>query len=145
MDYKRMGDNIYIRFDRGEEIITGVMEVCKKEEIISATYIGIGGCSEVIKLTYRPSKDAYLEHIVKGNLDMASLTGNITVDENGTMCHHTHTVFSYTKENDKTEILAGHTLRTVVSYAAEIVVMPAQGVIRRTTEQGTGAQIWHLY
>lgn len=90
MDYKRMGDNIYVRIDKEKEIIIGVMEVCKKGEI------------------------------------------------------YAHSIF-YTKENDETEILAGHTLRTVVSYAAEIVVMPAQGVIRRTTEQGTGAQIWHLY
>lgn len=46
MDYRKYGDAIYIRMDKGDEIIESLMEVCKNEQILSATFSGIGGCSK---------------------------------------------------------------------------------------------------
>lgn len=144
MEYAKIDNKIFVRMDRGEEIISTLLGICKTESIHTATFTGIGGCSEVTKLTYRPSSDSYEEHIVKSNLDVALIHGNITTDETGILCHHTHSVMSYTKENDETEILAGHTLRAVVSYAAEITLTPVNGRITRTVNPENGAQIWHF-
>lgn len=30
MDYKQFGDSIYARFNRGDEIISGIMGICRK-------------------------------------------------------------------------------------------------------------------
>ena len=46
MGYRRHGDSIYVRTDRGDEIIGCVRDVCRKEKIMSAAYSGIVGCGE---------------------------------------------------------------------------------------------------
>ena len=44
MEYRKIGDNYYIRMDRGDEIISNLLEICEKESIPSAVFSGIGGC-----------------------------------------------------------------------------------------------------
>ena len=36
MEYRKIGDNYYIRMDRGDEIISKLLAVCEKESIPSA-------------------------------------------------------------------------------------------------------------
>ena len=43
MEYRKIGDNYYIRMDRGDEIICNLLEICEKESIPSAVFSGIGG------------------------------------------------------------------------------------------------------
>ncbi len=43
MDYRKYGDTIYIRMDKGDEIISGILGICKQERISSAVFSGIGG------------------------------------------------------------------------------------------------------
>ena len=43
MEYRKIGDNYYIRMDRGDEIISNLLEICEKESIPSAVFSGIGG------------------------------------------------------------------------------------------------------
>ena len=45
MDYKKIGETYYVRMDRGDEIISNLLEICRKESIPSAIFSGIGGCS----------------------------------------------------------------------------------------------------
>lgn len=143
MIYKKMKDKIYVRMDPEDELIGTVLAVCKKEGIASAIYQGIGGCKEITRLGYSRKTDAYEEQTIRGNLDMGSVLGNITTDTYGKLCHHTHTVFSCVDERDEVKVYAGHTLRAVVSYAAEIVIQPVEeGMISRVVDPENGAQIW---
>ena len=41
MDYRQMGERIYIRIDKGEEILAQVEDVCRKLHISAATFQGI--------------------------------------------------------------------------------------------------------
>jgi predicted DNA-binding protein with PD1-like motif len=54
MDYRKYGEAYYIRMDRGDEIIAQILEICRKEDIKSATYSGIGGCGEAEIQTFIP-------------------------------------------------------------------------------------------
>ena len=54
MDYRKYGDAVYIRMDRGDEIMSCVVDVCRSEGIVSATCSGIGGCGEVQIQAYLP-------------------------------------------------------------------------------------------
>ena len=38
MDYRKFGECYYIRMDRDDEIISTILEICKKENIRSATF-----------------------------------------------------------------------------------------------------------
>ena len=40
MDYRKFGECYYIRMDRDDEIISTILEICKKENIRSALFPG---------------------------------------------------------------------------------------------------------
>ena len=146
MDYKKFGDSIYARFDKGDEIISGILDICKKENILSATYSGIGGCGDVTVGTLIPETNEFLEHNKSGiMLEMISLDGNISCDDNDKIEHHTHAMFSYLDKNKVPQFLGGHLLSATVLYTAEIEIRPVQnGVIKRKKDEITGITVWKL-
>ena len=95
MDYRKFGECYYIRMDRNDEIISTILEICKKENIRSATFSGIGGCKDAEIQTFIPETGSFEEQRISGMLELVSLNGNVVTGENNTCYHHTHAVFSY--------------------------------------------------
>ncbi len=144
MDYNKYGNALYVRFDRGDEVISGILDICKREHILSATYSGIGGCGDVTVSTYIPDKQEFMPHNKTGLLEMISLNGNISADDKDNIYEHTHAMFSYL-ENNEQKFLGGHLTRAVISYTGEITINLVQnGVIRRKKDPLTGIDIWNL-
>lgn len=142
MDYRRFGDTVYVRMDKGDEIIGGITEICKKEQILSATFSGIGGCSEAQIQTFLPETHTFETQTVSGMLELVSLTGNVISDDRNELCLHTHAVFSY-KDGEKHCVAAGHIRSITVLYTAEIELRPVTGgVISRKFDPETGTGFW---
>lgn len=95
MDYRKFGECYYIRMDRDDEIISTILEICKKENIKSATFSGIGGCKDAKIQTFIPETGSFEEQHISGMLELASLNGNVVTDENDT--YYPPTQFSPTK------------------------------------------------
>ena len=111
MDYKKYGETLYIRGDRGDEIIRCVLEVCRKEGIQSATFGGIGGCSEARIQTFIPEQGAFETLALRGMLELVSLTGNVNMDDAGEYYHHTHAAFAY-KDGEQHRLAAATSSRS---------------------------------
>lgn len=142
MDYRRYGDAVYIRMDRDDEIIGCIKEVCMKEQILSATFSGIGGCSETQIQTFLTETRTFETQTVRGMLELVSLTGNVISDGNKELFHHTHAVFSY-KDGERHCIAAGHIKSITVLYTAEIELRPViGGTISRQFDPETGTGFW---
>ena len=142
MDYKFFGKVGYVRMDRGDEIISGLLEICLKEGVKSATFSGIGGCSRAEIQTFIPETGSFETQTLTGMLELVSLTGNITADDAGNRYHHTHAVFSY-KDNGEHCIIGGHLKSVTVLYTAEIELRPVTGgVIKRMNDPETGTGFW---
>jgi len=141
MDYRRMNDICYVRIDKGEEIITELLQICCKEGIQSAVFTGIGGCSHAEIQTFIPEKGTFETEILDGMLELINITGNIITDHDQ-LFHHTHAVFSYKTESGHI-IAAGHMKALTVLYTAEIELRPViGGVIRRKHDPETGTGFW---
>ena len=144
MEYRRFGNTYYIRADRGDDIPGCILDVCRKENIASAVFTGIGGCSRAELQTFDPDKKAFETETAEGMLEMASLTGNVITDGEGLPVHHTHAVFSY-KNGKEHRVIAGHLKSTTVLYTAEIELRPAEGgVIGKKFDPETGTGFWDL-
>ena len=75
-------------------------------------------------------------------LELVSMQGSITLDENDDLYHHTHAVFSY-KENGEHKTVGGHIKSIRVLYTAEIELRPVScGLIKRKTDAETGTGFW---
>jgi len=144
MDYRKYGEAIYIRMDRGDELIGRVLDVCRKEKITSATFSGIGGCSEARIQTFIPETDTFETQTLRGMLELVSLTGNVVTDDQGEYFHHTHAVFSF-KDGEQHRLAAGHIKSIAILYTAEIELRPVVGGnIKRKYDPETGTGFWDL-
>lgn len=142
MDYRKFGERYYIRMDRDDEIISGILNICKKENIRSAIFSGIGGCKEAEIQTFVPEIGSFEEQHISGMLELASLNGNVVTDETGNYYHHTHAVFAY-KDGIKHCMAAGHMKSITVLYTAEIELRPVTGgTIKRKYDHETGTGFW---
>ena len=144
MDYRKFGDTYYLRMDRGDEIIGTLMDFCRKEGIQSATFSGIGGCSDAEIQTFIPEQGIFETVTVHGTLELISLMGNVVSDDEDALYHHTHALFSFVDEKGHHQA-AGHLKSTTVLYTAEIELRPVSGgVIRRKYDPETGTGFWKL-
>lgn len=144
MDYIKMGETVYIRMDKGDEIIGCILDVCKKEDIKSAAFSGIGGCSETQIQTFIPATGSFESQTLCGMLELVSLTGNIVSDDQKELYHHTHAVFSY-KDGENHCVAGGHIKSITVLYTAEIELRPVVGgIIVRQFDPETGTGFWNF-
>ena len=142
MNYRKFGECYYIRMDRDDEIISTILEICKKENVRSATFSGIGGCKDAKIQTFIPETGSFEEQRISGMLELVSLNGNVVTGENNICYHHTHAVFSY-KDGERHCMAAGHMKSITVLYTAEIELRPVTGgTIHRKYDPETGTGFW---
>ena len=59
MDYRKFGEQYYIRLDKGDEILSSLVMLCEQESIGTARIQGIGGCSNAVVGVFDPEKKDY--------------------------------------------------------------------------------------
>ena len=142
MEYRKYGQTYYIRLDRGDEIVSTVLEICAREGIRSAIYSGIGGCSDAEIQTFIPEAGAFEVRRLEGMLELVSLMGSVIADGPDGRYHHTHAVFCY-KEGDAHRVAGGHVKSVTVLYTAEIELRPViGGEIQKQFDAQTGTGFW---
>ena len=142
MDYRKIGDNYYVRMDRGDEIVGNLLEICEKESISSAVFSGIGGCQRAELQVFIPETGSFETEVLEGLLELVSINGNVVRDGDGQLFHHTHALFSY-KRDGQHGMAAGHLKSTTVLYMAEIELRPTVGgAIGRKYDPATGTGFW---
>lgn len=141
MEYKKLGDKYYVRFDLDDEIISGLIDICKKNNIKSATFAGIGGCKTAEIQTFIPEKKAFETTFLEGMLELISINGNIISDDEN-YYHHTHALYTYL-EDGVHKTIGGHMKSTEVLYTAEIELNPVMGgAIKRKYDPVTNTGFW---
>ena len=144
MEYRKIGDNYYIRMDRGDEIISGLLSICEKESIPSAVFSGIGGCQSAELQVFIPETGSFETERLEGMLELVSLNGNVVRDDDGKLFHHTHALFSFKKDGQHGIVFFNDTATTEI-YTAEIELRPTVGgAIGRKFDPETGTGFWNF-
>ncbi len=118
MEYKKVSDSKWIiRISKGEEIIDKLMEFVKEKEIKGGAISGIGAVDRVEIWIYDTKMKDYIKREYRGDFEIASLTGNISVFEENPVLH-LHVVLG-DKDN---KALAGHLGYGIVSGTCEIIL-----------------------
>lgn len=142
MDYRKFGETWYIRMDRGDEVIRGILDVCEREGIRSAVFSGIGGLSRAEVQTFRPERGEFETEAIEGMLELVCLNGNVIVDADGARRQHTHALLAY-KDGAEHRVAGGHVKSLTVLYTAEIELRPVVGgEIRWRFNPETGTGFW---
>lgn len=141
MEYREYNDKIYVRLDKGDEVLSSLVKVCEQKQITTAQIQGIGGCQKAVVGVFDPDRRDYNREEVNALLEMISLDGNITVYE-GNPYIHAHASFAYRGDGGKAAVLCGHLLEAVIGLTGEIVITPAEGRITRRYDESLGIRVW---
>jgi len=96
----------------------------------------IGAVSEVELAWYDLLAKQYVTALFQEDLELVSLTGNVSKLGNDLLVHN-HGVFS----NKAMETKGGHVNRAVVSLACEVVLTRVEGTIVRAYDEETGLNL----
>ena len=142
MEYRVMGNACYIRADKGDEIISSILDVCEREGIRSATFSGIGGCGTAEIQVFDADAGSFSTERHEGVLELVSLMGNVIDGGSDGPFWHAHALFSY-RDGDGHRIASGHLKSATVSYTAEIELRPVMGgTISSIPDPVTGTRFW---
>lgn len=83
MEYRIYNGVGYLRLDRGDLVIASVLDFCRRENVASAIFSGLGGCDFAEIKTFDPENKTYGSRTLSGMLELVSLWGDVTGDGNG--------------------------------------------------------------
>ena len=138
MEYKRFGEKLVLRVDRGEDIVAKLKELCSLENISLGSVSGIGAVMETEIGIFNVDTKEYFSKTVEGLYEVSNLTGNIS-QMNGETYLHLHITIGDVKKN---EVYAGHLNRAVVGATAEIIISVINGQVDRQKDENIGLNLF---
>ena len=126
MEYKRFGNTVVVRMDKGEEIVEQVKQVALKENIKLAQVSALGATNDVEVGLFDTQKMQYLPNHFTGDHEIVSLTGTINT-MNGEYYSHLH----MSAAGKDGSVVGGHLKRAMISVTCEMVITLIDGVVDR--------------
>jgi len=139
MNYKRFGNKVVIRIDKGEEIIETLKTICKKLDIKLGSIVGIGATDKVTIGLLNTKTKKYQSKEFTGDHEIAPLVGNITL-MNGEVYLHLHVTIC----NIEHKALGGHLTSAVVSAMFEGIIDIIEGQVTREYNDEVGLNLLKL-
>lgn len=139
MKYKRFGNTIVARIDRGEEILDKIRELAESESIKLASVSALGATNDFTVGVFNTAEKKYYSNEFKGAFEIVSLTGTIN-----TMGGQFYTHIHMSAGNDKGEVFGGHLNRAMVSATCEMIVNVIDGEIDRYADPDVGLNLFKL-
>ena len=136
MDYRRFGDRIVVRLDRGEEILEQVEHLAKQEDIHLAAVQALGAVNDFTVGVFNTETKTYASNRFQGPYEIVSLTG--TIDrKDGQFYTHLH----LSAGDQEGKVFGGHLNRGVISATCEMVVTLLDGEIDRAFDPEIGLNL----
>ena len=139
MEYKRFGDTIFARLDRGEEILEQLKILALQENIKLASVRGLGAVDEFTVGVFKTDRKQYDANSFTGYFEIVSLTGTITTMDGD---YYTHLHMS--AGNEKGEVFGGHLNRAMISATCELVIQVVDGTVERRFDPEIGLNVFRF-
>jgi len=134
MDSVRHEDRIFVRLERGEEIISSLEDLRAKYKIENGFLQGIGAVDRVKLGNYNVEEQEYREEEFNGSFEVPCFSGNIGPDK-----IHTHITVSDESFVPK----AGHCGVARVSGTFELIIVTSEEIpLRHQFDPETGLDVF---
>lgn len=130
MEYKRFGNQIVIRMDRGEEIYEQLKQVALKENIKLAQVSALGATNDFEAGVFDTKEKVFCPNHFQGDHEIVSLTGTINT-MNGEYYAHLH----MSAGGMDGRVVGGHLKWAKISVTCELVVTVIDGVVDRVFDE----------
>lgn len=137
MEYRKFGNTLVVRIDKGEEILESVRVLAEKENIKLASVQALGAINDFTVGVLETKTKQYKSNSFTGAYEIVSLTGTINTKNDEFYCH-----LHLSAGNDKGEVFGGHLNRAVVSATCEMIVTCIDGRVDREFSDEIGLNLF---
>jgi uncharacterized protein len=139
MEYKRFGNKVVVRIDKGEEIIDSIKTICKELNIMLGSIVGIGATNKITIGLLNTQTKKYQSKEFIGDHEITSLNGNITTLNNEVYLHIHATVGTIEHKT-----VSGHLTAAVISATFEGIIDIIDGKVPREFNDTVGLNLLNL-
>lgn len=139
MEYRRFGNTIVARIDKGEEILESLRELAEKEKILLAGVSALGAVSEFTVGVFDTGEKKYYANNFSGTYEIVSLTGTVNT-MNGEYYSHLH----MSAGDQEGKVVGGHLSRAVVSATCEMLLNVIDGRVDRQFSGEVGLNLFRF-
>ena len=137
MDYKRFGNKIVARLDKGEEVLEQIKAISLKENIKLANINALGATNDFTVGVYNIDEKKYYSNSFTGNFEIVSLTGSVNTME-GEFYTHIHMSCG----DSEGKVFGGHLNRAVISATCEMFIEVIDGEVDRFHDDEIGLNLF---
>ncbi len=129
-----------VRLMPGEELISQLIQFGQNYVKGCAFFWGIGGVKSVSLYHLNLGSLIYRKKTITQDLEIASLTGNITMSSKKICLVHAHGVFG----DLEMQALAGHVAQATIQATTELLIATFDVQVKRMFDQKTGLDLWRF-
>lgn len=149
MEYRRFGNKIVVRLDRGEEVCAKLLELAEREDIKLASVSGIGASGDVTLGVFNPRIKEYKSVRYEGDYEIASVTGNLSRRDGKPYLHLHAVIGDPTRKfewhhNPSGVTYSGHLNAAVISATCELVIDVIDGEVGRKFSDDIGLNLYEF-
>jgi len=126
------------KLNHGKDLISEVKRVCKRKNVKTGWFNVIGALKSVTYGYYDQKLKEYKKFLYENPCEITSCIGNISILENRIFVH-AHINFADEKGNVK----GGHLYKGEI-FAAEVVILPYEKILKREFDRITALKLWNL-
>lgn len=126
MNYRRFGDTIVARLDRGEEITAQLKELAQKESIKLASVQALGSVNDFTAGVFDIEEKKFYPNHFTGAFEISSLFGTITTKD-GAYYGHVH----MTVGDKEGKVFGGHLIEGTIAATCEMFITILEGTVER--------------
>ena len=139
MEYRRFGQTIVARLDRGEEILEQIRAIAEAESIQLASVSALGAVNDFTVGVFHTQAKQYQANAFQGDHEIVSLTGTIN-----TMDGHFYAHLHMSAGNAQGQVFGVHLNRAVVSATCEMVIRCIDGQVDRAFDPEIGLNLFRF-
>ena len=137
MEYRRFGNTLIVRMDRGEDLLEKLKRVAVLEDIKLASVSALGTFSYMNVGIYDLEARQFKGNDFEGMFEIVSLTGTINTMD-GQYYGHIHVAAGDAKGN----VFGGHLSKGIIGATCEMVITVIDGIVDRVKDEETGLNIF---
>lgn len=139
MDYRRFGDTLILRIDKGEEIIQSLRLAADREQVKLASVEALGAVDDFTVGVFDTEEKQYHANRFTGAFEIVSLTGTVTTQD-GKFYAHLH----MSAGDREGKVFGGHLNSATVSATCEMVVRILDGRVERRLDEDIGLNLFRF-
>jgi predicted DNA-binding protein with PD1-like motif len=134
----KLKKSIFFGLKKGKDLLQSITDICIEEDIKCASIECIGSVQNASLAYYDQVELEYVPIDIHRNLEIASLTGNVSIKDNLPFVH-AHVVFS----DKKSIAYAGHLSLGTKIFSAELLIhVFTPGYFERKIDSSTKLFLW---